>query len=140
MSLEFGMNFCMGLPFSKDLSKVLLCDIHGKRDGFTVEMKSDDKSGEEVKLSQYIHKLSRIETEPKDWSSVVQICNSDQKWRTHVYCMILDDKFPDEEDLCYVIENTKTVSDSCYPSLKWLIPLALDATVLNTSFNQIIVT
>ena len=133
MSIQFEKYLSLGLIFTADLKHVILDTVDGKLDGFFII--EDDKDADQIKLSKVIHEQIDIKINPKDWRIVTTLQQFDKKWKMDVYSTFIDSPVPDSAPF----ESVNNLPEYCMPRIQWLVPLALDATVIGSGFNQTLI-
>jgi len=135
MSQEFEKTFSLCLIYSKDLNYILLRKVkNDKLDALLIE---NDGSGiDQVKISKVVHQELNLEIAPTRWQIVTTLQQIEKKWKIDVYLTASEIETINKEG--YVLCDPKDLPDNTHPNLKWIVPMSIDFTIFNSSFNQIL--
>ncbi len=141
MSIEFKINYSKILVFSNDLKCVYLVPNNKFLDGFVYTTPNSEI--QDIDVIKNLYNDIKLKIDPKRLNIITTLPHIEKKWKIDIIRLIL---LRDEEK--HMIKNIKTklyindvndLDNTCFPHLKWLVPLCIDATIYNSSFNQIII-
>lgn len=137
MSVRFNEYYFFFLLFSSDLKKVVLQKRNGKCEPFIIEV-TEDQQANFSKITDFFLSQYKIKLEHDMVRIVTSLPNLDKTKRFLVVMTLVDNITEYEQNSNFEVVSSDNFPATCFPLLRWLIPLCIDPAVYGSCFNQII--